>query len=252
MKSRPYPDPASPPAPDLLRRALIGTPLLANACTAPLTAPRQQAIALSLPGRPTPLQALLALPRGYHDDERAWPLVVFLHGSGERGDDIERVKVNGPPRLVAEGREFPFVLCSPQLEAEGDWNPDQLHALLAALRSGWRIDATRTTATGLSRGGHGVWRWAAAWPDDLAGIAPVCGHGDPARVCRARRVPVRAYHGADDNVVPLAAQQACVDALRACGGEVSFTVYPGVGHGSWEAAYEDPGLVPWLMARRRT
>jgi predicted peptidase len=96
-----------------------------------------------------------------------------------------------------------------------------------------------------------VWRWASAHPDDLAGIAPVCGYGDPALVCRARQVPVRAYHGDADTVVPLAAQQACVDALRACGGEVTFTIYPGVGHGAWVPAYEDAGLVPWLMARVR-
>ena len=86
---------------------------------------------------------------------------------------------------------------------------------------------------------------------DLAGIAPVCGFTDPAGVCRARAVPVRAYHGAADDVVPVAAEQAAVDALRACGGQVSFTIYPGVGHDAWNPAYEEPGLVPWLMAQRR-
>ena len=79
----------------------------------------------------------------------------------------------------------------------------------------------------------------------------VCGRGDPAEVCRARSVPVRAYHGSADTVVPLAAQQACVDALRACGGSVDFTIYPGVGHDAWTPAYQDPALVPWLMARTR-
>ncbi len=95
-----------------------------------------------------------------------------------------------------------------------------------------------------------MWAWAAAYPGDLAAIAPVCGYGNPAAVCRARTVPVRAYHGAADTVVPLAAQQACVDALRACGGTVEFKVYPGVGHDAWNPAYEDPELVPWLMRQR--
>lgn len=242
----------NPPAPHLTRRALLATPLLMTACAHDPAAPRERALALNLPGRGTPLRAWLHLPRGYADDQRAWPLVVFLHGSGERGDDLERVKVHGPPKHAAAGRDYPFVLCSPLLEAEADWHLPTLHALLGALRAGWRIDAQRTTATGLSRGGHGVWRWAAAYPDDLAAIAPVCGHGDPATVCNARQVPVRAYHGDADTVVPLARQQACVDALRACGGTVSFTVYPGVGHDAWTPAYDDPALVPWLMAQRRT
>ncbi len=236
----------------LTRRALLATPLAMAVRAHAASAPRQDAITLSLPGRATPLRAWLHLPRGYGDEQRAWPLVVFLHGSGERGDDLDRVKVHGPPKHAAAGRDYPFVLCSPLLEADGNWQPATLHALLAALRAGWRIDAQRITATGLSRGGHGVWRWAAAHPDDLAGIAPVCGYGDPAAVCHARQVPVRAYHGDADTVVPLARQQACVDALRACGGQVSFTVYPGVGHDAWTPAYDDPALVPWLMAQRRT
>ena len=114
-----------------------------------------------------------------------------------------------------------------------------------------RIDTNRVLATGLSLGGHGVWNWAAAYPGDLAGIAPVCGFGSPAQVCQARTVPVRAYHGETDDVVPVAAQQACVDALRTCGGRADFIVFPGVGHGAWDPAYQDPALVPWLMKQDR-
>lgn len=248
----------------LTRRTVLASPLLLAACTtmppeSPLpTAPAdpglpegQHPLALAVAGRAEPLHTWLYLPRGYLASRHAWPLVVFLHGSGERGTDLDRVKVHGPPRHAAAGRDYPFILCSPQLEQGQRWNPDTLHALLPALQARLRIDATRTTATGLSLGGHGVWTWAATHPQDLAGIAPVCGFGDPAIVCRGRAVPVRAYHGDADTVVPLAEQQACVDALRACGGEVSFTVYPGVGHDAWTPAYDDPGLVPWLMARRR-
>lgn len=244
-----------PHAAQLTRRALLAAPLLMSACAHSPAAPRQEAVALLLPGRNRPLRAWMHLPRGYGDDSRDWPLVVFLHGSGERGSDLDRVRFHGPPKHAAAGRDYPFILCSPQLDAAADedapWDAAVLHALLPVLRARWRIDPRRITATGLSLGGHGVWRWASAYPDDLAGIAPVCGYGDPALVCRGRQVPVRAYHGDADTVVPLAEQQACVAALRACGGEVSFTVYPGVGHGAWEPAYEDAGLVPWLMARVR-
>ena len=238
----------------LTRRALLATPLLMTACAHTSSAPRQESISLALPGLPKPLRAWLQLPRGYDDDSRVWPLVVFLHGSGERGDDLDLVKVLGLPKQASAGRELPFILCAPQLDACADpdtpWDVATLHALLPALCARWRTDPARTSATGLSLGGDGVWHWAAAHPDDLAAIAPVCGHGDPARVCNARQVPVRAYHGSADTEVPLAAHQACVDALRACGGQVHFTVYPGVGHDAWTLAYEDPALLPWLTAQR--
>ncbi len=222
-----------------------------TACShSPTAATRQQPLALTLPGRDLPLRTWLYLPPGYEGGSQAWPLLVFLHGSGERGSDLARVKTHGPPKQVEQGRDLPFILCSPQLEAGRAWSPDDLHALMAALQARLRIDASRISGTGLSLGGGGVWAWAAAYPQDLAAIAPVCGFGNPAAVCQARAVPVRAYHGAADDVVPLAAQQACVDALRACGGTVDFTVYPGVGHDAWTPAYEDPALVPWLMQQR--
>lgn len=232
------------------RRTLLTSLLpMMSACTH-LPPERQQTLAVPIAGRDLPLRSWLYLPPGYAAGTQAWPLVVFLHGSGERGTDLAAVKVHGPPRHVEQGVDYPFVLCSPQLEAGRGWKPDDLHLLISALQTRLRIDATRICGTGLSLGGHGVWAWAAAYPRDLAAIAPVCGFGDPAAVCRARTVPVRAYHGAADTVVPLAAQQACVDALRACGGTVEFKVYPGVGHDAWNPAYEDPELVPWMMRQR--
>jgi predicted peptidase len=237
------------------RRLALASPLLMTACSTPGPAALQegqQRHDFILAGPAAPVRSWLYLPKGYLSGSAAWPLVIFLHGSGERGDDLERVKVHGPPKLAARGVDYPFMLVSPQLEAGARWNPTRLHELLVAVKASLRIDPIRITATGLSLGGHGVWNWAAAYPGDLAGIAPVCGYGDPAAVCRARNVPVRAYHGDADPVVPLARQQACVDALRACGGEVSFTIYPGIGHDAWNPAYEDPALVPWLMARQRS
>lgn len=239
--------------PMIHRRTLLASPwlMMMTACShTPHAAPRQQPLALDLPGRDLPLRSWLYLPPGYAEGSQAWPLVIFLHGSGERGNELARVKVHGPPKHVEQGRDYPFVLCSPQLEEGRAWQPADLHALIGALQARLRIDASRISATGLSLGGAGVWAWAAAYPQDLAAIAPVCGYGNPAAVCAARQVPVRAYHGAADTVVPLAAQQACVDALRACGGTADFTVYPGVGHDAWTPAYQDPALVPWLMQQR--
>lgn len=235
------------------RRAALLAPLWTSACAqrpVPVPTSAQQALAVQLPGLPMPWQMWLQLPSGYHASSLKWPLLIFLHGSGQRGTDLNKVLAHGPPQLVAQGRSYPFILCSPQLAA-GRWDLAQLHALIPVLAQRFRVDLQRVSATGLSLGGHGVWAWAAAHPEDLAAIAPVCGFGDAAAVCRGRQVPVRAYHGDNDPVVPLARQQACVDALRACGGTAELTVYPGVGHEAWTPAYRDPGLVPWLLAQRR-
>ena len=107
------------------RRTLLASALTLNACaTGPSAAPMTTAETLVLPEGP-PLRAWLALPRGYSSSSTRWPLVIFLHGSGERGQDLQRVRVHGPPRHAHAGREYPFVLCSPQLEAGGSWQPDR-------------------------------------------------------------------------------------------------------------------------------
>lgn len=237
------------------RRTLLAVPLLMNACVhAPIAsqAKGQRVVTLPMAGVPMELVRMwLHLPRGYPASARAWPLVVFLHGSGERGTELERVKAHGPPKLVERGANYPFILVSPQLDEGRRWESVPLHGLLLALQRWLRIDPDRVCATGLSLGGHGVWDWATAYPRDLAAIAPVCGFGEAEDVCRMQRVPVRAYHGAADSVVPLARQQECVDALRACGGTADLIVFPGVGHDAWNPAYDDPALVPWLMAQAR-
>lgn len=235
------------------RRAVLFTPLLLSACAQrPLLTEGQHAQQLVVPGGDTPQRFWLYLPRGYAASNTRWPLVLFLHGSGERGSELARVKAHGLPKLAERGADFPFILVSPQLDDGRRWEAQPLHGLLLALQSLLRVDADRVCASGLSLGGHGVWDWTSAYPQDLAAIAPVCGFGEPDDVCRARHVPVRAYHGDADTVVPLARQQACVDALRACGGTVDFIVFKGVGHDAWNPAYDDPALVPWLMAQRRT
>ena len=194
----------------------------------------------------------VSLPAGYPEAREPWPLLVFLHGSGECGTDLNAVLRNGPPMLASKGKQYPLVLVSPQLGENREWEPDELHTLLGQLQARFHVDVDRSYCTGLSRGGHGTWNWASRYPRDLAAVAPVCGFGDPERVAAMKQVPVRAYHDDADAAVPLSKQQACVDALRAAGGDVSFTIYPGVGHASWVPAYEDPGLVPWLTSHKRS
>jgi len=193
---------------------------------------------------------LLFLPSGY-ESRPSWPLLLFLHGSGERGDDIEAVKRNGQPKIVESRPDFPFILVSPQCPRNEPWDVRALLALLDDLTLRLRVDRDRVYATGLSMGGYGTWALAIAAPDRFAAIAPVSGGGDPDAACVLKNVPAWVFHGAEDPVVPPKEDQEMVDALRGCGGDVRFTVYPGVGHDAWTPAYDDPALYEWLLAHRR-
>ena len=234
----------------LLALALAGTGAWPAAAATPgAQAATDTPVSLTLQAT---LRYWLYVPPGYAEQaEHRWPLVFFLHGSGERGRELQRVKAHGLPKLLEAGQAVPAIVVSPQCDDDLDWDPHLLHALLLALRTQLHIDPQRVTVTGLSMGGAGCWDWAMHYPEDLAGIAPVCGYSRPLRLARMRAVPVRAYHGSDDTVVRPDEQRELVNALRMDGGDADLTIYPGVGHDAWNPAYADPGLLPWLLARRR-
>lgn len=203
---------------------------------------------------PVTLNYLLYLPEGYNPQQR-WPLVLFLHGSGERGDNLDQLKNHGLPKLIAEGQEFPFIVVAPQCPKSDSWNSKAqlaaLSALLDEIERSYTIDPDRIYVTGLSMGGYGTWALATAHPQRFAAIAPICGGGNPTTVRAIRHVPVWVFHGAKDRVVPLEASQVMVDALKAAGGDVKFTIYPNAGHDSWTETYANPELYTWLLQHSR-
>src|SRR5687768_3531925 len=126
---------------------------------------------------------LLYLPQDYNKDTATkWPMIVFLHGAGEVGTDIEKVKVNGPPKLIEQGKQFPFIVVSPQAPPREGWEPQIIIRLVKALQSTYKIDKERIYLTGLSMGGFGTWAIAMKFPNVFAAIAPVCGGGDTAEI----------------------------------------------------------------------
>lgn len=200
------------------------------------------------------LPYLLYLPEGYGADDSRWPLVLFLHGAGERGRDIERVRIHGPAKLIAQGRKFPFILVAPQCPEYEVWDTRVLAALLDEVIGRYRVDEDRVYCTGLSMGGYGTWALAMAQPRRFAAIVPICGGGclQQLLVARLKPVPVWCFHGAKDPVVPLAESQVLVNGLKETGGNVRFTVYPDAGHDAWTQTYEDPAVWDWLLSQRRT
>lgn len=199
----------------------------------------------------------LFVPRGFPNSAakrqpKSWPLLLFLHGSGERGSDIARVKVHGPPKYADTHADFPFILISPQLPADEDWDTAKLDRILKHALATLPVDPDRVYLTGLSRGGHAAWRWAAAEPERFAAVAPVAGRGDPAIACALKDVPIWALHGDRDDVVTPEGSFAMARAIRACGGRQSrLTIYPDLGHNAWDPAYADPALYLWLLSHRR-
>lgn len=210
----------------------------------------QQAAALDTQIR-VQLNYLLYLPKDY-DKQEKWPLLLFLHGSGERGDDLELVKKHGPPKLIAAGKDFPFIVVSPQAPKGKGWESLELIALLDDLAKTYKVDQDRLYVTGLSMGGYGTFSLAAYAPKKLAAIAPICGGGEAFLAGRFAHLPVWVFHGALDRGVPLERSQVMVDALKKTGGHPKFTIYPDAGHDAWTETYDNPEFYTWLLEQKRS
>lgn len=203
--------------------------------------------------RKVELDYLLYLPK--KSDGSPWdslPLLLFLHGSGERGNDLTLVKRHGPPHVVEMGMELPFVLLAPQCLGGSTWHPDSLMALVDHTIERHGIDTKRIYVTGLSAGGYCTWVLAGEYPERFAAIAPVCApHAliDPVRI---RHTPVWCFHGAMDDVVPVEHSIHMVRRIRDAGGDVRFTVYPDAGHDSWTQTYGQPALYDWFLTHKKS
>jgi len=204
---------------------------------------------------PVDLAYLIAKPAAYDQDEqKRWPLIVFLHGSGERGDDLELLRKHGPPKLLAAGEPIPAVVASPQCPAGKVWNPHEVHALTRHLIESHRIDPDRVYLTGISMGGFGTWDTAFEYPETYAAIAPICG-GAGVRWVMAERLaktPCWIFHGDQDRAVPVENSFKIAEALGAVDAPVKLTIYEGVGHDSWTRTYEDPAFWEWLLAQDKS
>ncbi len=194
-----------------------------------------------------PANYLLYLPKDYNASNENFPLVLFLHGAGERGTDIEKVKTHGLPKLINQGKDFPFIVVSPQCPDNIFWNIDILIALLNDVVAKYRVDTNRIYVTGLSMGGHGTWELAMRQPNRFAAIAPVCGWADTSKACSIAHIPIWVFHGAKDVVVPIAASEQMVEKLKSCGANVKFTVYPEANHDAWTETYNNEELYKWFL-----
>jgi len=187
-----------------------------------------------------------------YDPARRWPLLLFLHGAGERGDELERVAIHGPLRFIREtGTDLPFVIVAPQVPEDRVWSVQFLDAVLDEVLREHAIDEDRIYVTGISMGGFGTWQLALEFPHRFAAIVPICGGGTFPGACGLRHLPIWAFHGARDTVVPVSHTEEFVERLRECSGRIRYTRYEDAGHDAWTRTYADPALYTWLLRHRR-
>ena len=195
---------------------------------------------------------LLYLPPGYSSSQEQWPLVLFLHGAGERGDDLALVKKAGPPRMVEDGADFPFIMVSPQVATGQVWDRDILFHLLQKLKKQLRVDSERIYLTGLSMGGFGAWDLALTYPEEFAAMIPICGGANPIRTCFLKEMAIWVFHGEDDGVVPAYRSTELAARLENCSHPAfRCTIYPNTRHNSWTRTYRNPAVWEWLLQQRR-
>ena len=260
--------------------ALLATALVMN--RAPATEPQTVESFEQTITKTVGYKFLLHLPAGYEAKaDRPWPLIVFLHGSGERGNDPWLVAKHGPAKLLQGDTTAPsgetaeaklrrdeatrllstqFIVVSPQCPAGVWWDDDAVLALADHIAAKHKVDPRRVYLTGLSMGGFGTWSVGLKNPGRFAAIAPICGGGQRFDLMRAGReqkaallsLGVWAFHGAKDPTVPLDESERMVAALKKAGvTDLQFTVYPEAKHDSWTESYANPDLYTWLLKHQR-
>ena len=200
------------------------------------------------------LQYYLYYPKDYElRKSEDFGLLLFLHGGGESGAELEEIKKNGPPKLLVEGKEFPFLVLAPQNPHKRKWwNIHAVNQLLNEIVETNRVDPKRIYLTGLSRGGSAAWDLAVQYPDKWAALAVVCGMTPvPYAHWIDKKLPIWVFHGDQDKVISVEESDEMVAKLKEMGYEVKYTRYKGVGHNSWTQAYTTDALYEWMAKQKQ-
>lgn len=181
------------------------------------------------------------------------PLIVFLHGSGERGTDLEKVKAHSPftyRNLIKE----PVAILAPQCPENLWWDTEAVYHLIREIQKKYRIDSSRIYLTGLSMGGWGTWKLANEHPEMFAAVAPVCAPSDrwmKATVERYKGLPIKIFHGGNDDIVLPVTSIEMYQAVKKINQDVTLTIFPDDNHNSWDSTYSDPGFYAWMLSQRK-
>lgn len=194
------------------------------------------------------------LPPQFRTSNGPWPLVVFLHGSGERGNDVDNFRQHvssGPFRAITDGRSFAAILAAPQCRERASWQPAAVAAYVRKVALQYDVDLNRVYLVGYSMGGYGTWQTVAQFPELFAAAVPISGGGDVNNAAALANVPIWAFHGDGDKVVPIDQSRQMIEAVHAAGGHPRLTVLEGAGHGICSTVLSRPSLWDWLLRQRR-
>ena len=187
-------------------------------------------------------------PNGYAEGKK-YPVILFLHGAGTRGTDLQLLKGNTFFAITERYENFPFIVVAPQCHKETWFDHfETLHAFTEFIFQNAFTDKQHFYLMGNSMGGYATWQFAISHPEYFAAIVPICGGGMYWDAARLVNVPVWAFHGTLDPTVFVEESEKMVNAVNACDGNAKFTVYPDKLHDSWTATYENYAVFEWLLA----
>lgn len=195
---------------------------------------------------------LLSIPKKTNEKK---PLIVFLHGSGEKGTDTEKLKIHGPLKYIQNNKLDAYIL-APQCPENDYWNAEALYQLIRKIQNENNIDANRIYLSGLSMGGWGAWNLAIAHPEMFAALVPICGFVDRVPLienCKLAGIPTHIYHGLLDDVVDVFYSTAIYKKIKACpNAKVELTIFDDANHDSWTRVYDRPEIYEWMLSQTKT
>ena len=196
------------------------------------------------------LKYVIRYPHSYEPGKK-FPLIIFLHGAGSRGDDINNVKTNPYFNIVENHLDFPFITVAPQC-SQNTWFDmfEDLKRLVYKISTEDFTDKKRIYLVGASMGGYATWQLAMSMPELFAAIVPICGGGMYWNAGRLVNLPIWAFHGAKDTVVYKEESMKMVDAVNSCGGNAKLTIYPENGHDAWSNTYGNIDVFNWLLTNK--
>ena len=201
------------------------------------------------------LKYIVTTPSDY-DKKESLPMIVFLHGAGERGENLDALKCYCIPKLFTENQDYNglrVITLSPLCKQERTWYDYKWNviSLIDEIADEYNVDKDRISLCGISMGGFGTWEIALQVPEKFSAIAPICGGGMNWRAWYVRNLPIRVYHGKRDDIVPISQSEAMVNSIRIQGGNVDFIVYDDLAHNCWTRAFEETDLINWLATSKK-
>ncbi|TDQ78301.1 carboxylesterase family protein [Sphingobacterium yanglingense] len=198
---------------------------------------------------------LTYLPEKYNTDTSSYPLVIYLHGGSQKGNDLEKLKIYGLPYLADQGKEFDFIIIAPQCPDGKYWSTENwFDPLYNEVISNYRVDKSRVYVTGISMGGYGTYIAALDHSDKIAAIVPLCGgvnDSDTSRICVLKDIPILTYHGTADKDISIQETERIVNGLKKCEGNIIFHRLEGEGHGIQYLYETNPDIYQWLLKQRK-